>query len=122
VAHAVSQGNLELQQFMPFISHKTVHAVTLFAGMLPGFTKMISGITANVEKIRSYVESSTVIATLLAPTIGHERTAELVIEAREKGVKIYDLVIERKILTKEKLDRLLTPEVMASPGMPVIEE
>jgi len=68
------------------------------------------------------VESSTVVATLLAPTIGHERTAELVVEAREKGAKIYDLIIERKILSKEKLDMLLTPEVMASPGMPVVEE
>ncbi|HSW60124.1 MAG TPA: aspartate ammonia-lyase [bacterium] len=122
IAHAVSQGNLELQQFMPFIAHKTIHAITLFSGMLKSFTKMIAGITANETKIRSYVESSTVVATLLAPTIGHERTAELVVEAREKGVKIYDLIIERKILSKEKLDRLLTPEVMASPGMPVVEE
>jgi len=122
IAHAVSQGNLELQQFMPFIAHKTVHSISLFSGMLKSFTKMISGITANETKIRSYVESSTVIATLLAPTIGHERTAELVVEAREKGAKIYDLIIERKILSKEKLDMLLTPEVMASPGMPVVEE
>ncbi|HNW82203.1 MAG TPA: aspartate ammonia-lyase [bacterium] len=122
IGHAVSQGNLELQQFMPFIAHKTVHSISLFSGMLKNFTKMIAGITANVEKIRSFVESSTVIATLLAPTIGHEKTAELVIEAREKGVKIYDLIIEKKILSKEKLDRLLTPEVMASPGMPVVEE
>lgn len=122
IAHAVSQGNLELQQFMPFIAHKTVHSISLFSGMLKSFTKMIAGITANEAKIRSYVESSTVVATLLAPTIGHERTAELVIEAREKGVKIYDLIIEKKILSKEKLDRLLTPEVMASPGMPVVEE
>lgn len=122
VAHAVSQGNLELQQFMPFIAHKTINALILFTGMLPGFTKMIAGITANETKIRSYIESSTVIATLLAPTIGHEKTAELVIEAREKGLKIYDLIIERKILTKDKLDRLLTPEVMASPGMPVVDE
>ncbi|HPS31862.1 MAG TPA: aspartate ammonia-lyase, partial [bacterium] len=94
IGHAVSQGNLELQQFMPFIAHKTVHSISLFSGMLKNFTKMIAGITANVEKIRSFVESSTVIATLLAPTIGHEKTAELVIEAREKGVKIYDLIIE----------------------------
>jgi len=122
IAHAVSQGNLELQQFMPFIAHKTVHSISLFSGMLKSFTKMISGITANETKIRSYVESSTVIATLLAPTIGHERTAELVVESREKGAKIYDLIIERKILSKEKLDMLLTPEVMASPGMPVVEE
>jgi aspartate ammonia-lyase len=122
VAHAVSQGNLELQQFMPFIAHKTVHSISLFSGMLKSFTKMISGITANETKIRSYVESSTVVATLLAPTIEHERTAELVVEAREKGARIYDLIIERKILSKEKLDMLLTPEVMASPGMPVVEE
>jgi aspartate ammonia-lyase len=122
IAHAVSQGNLELQQFMPFIAHKTVHSISLFSGMLKSFTRMISGITANETKIRSYVESSTVVATLLAPTIGHERTAELVVEAREKGAKIYDLIIEKKILSKEKLDRLLTPEVMASPGMPVVEE
>jgi aspartate ammonia-lyase len=122
VAHAVSQGNLELQQFFPFIAHKTVHAITLFEGMIEKFAVMISGITPNESKIRSYIESSTVVATLLAPTIGHEVMAELVREARNSNRKIYDLILEKNLISKEKLDKLLTPEIMASPGMAVIEE
>ena len=122
VSHAASQGNLELQQFMPLIAHKTVSAISLFSNMLKKFTIMIKGLKANEEKIRRDLASSTVIATLLAPSIGHEATAKLVAEAKENGVPFTDLVIERKILSKEQLEKLLTPEVMASPGLPTLED
>ncbi len=122
VSHAASQGNLELQQFMPLIAHKTVSAISLFSNMLRKFTSMIKWLKANEEKIRRDLASSTVIATLLAPSIGHEATAKLVAEAKENGVPFTDLVIERKILSKEQLEKLLTPEVMASPGLPTLED
>jgi len=122
VSHAVSQGNLELQQFMPLIAHKTVSTIGLFSNMLKKFTLMIKGLKANEKRIADNIASSTVIATLLAPSIGHEATANLVAEAKKKGERFIDLVLEKKILTKEQLKKLLTPEVMASPGLPTIEE
>lgn len=122
VSHAVSQGNLELQQFFPLIAHKTVSSISLFSNMLKKFTMMIKGIEANIEKIRRDLASSTVIATLLAPSVGHEATAKLVAEAKKEGIPFTELIIEKKILTKEQLEKLLTPEVMASPGLPIVED
>jgi len=122
VSHAVSQGNLELQQFMPLIAHKTVSTIGLFSNMLKKFTLMVKGIKANEKRIAENIALSTVIATLLAPSIGHLETANLVAEALEKKMKFVDLVLQKEILTKEQLDKLLTPEVMASPGLPMVED
>ena len=122
ISHAVSQGNLELQQFMPFIAHKTVSSIGLFSSMLKKFTLMINGIEANTKKIQRNLASSTVIATLLAPSIGHDTVAKLVADSKERGVPFADLVVEKKILSQEQLEKLLTPEVMASPGLPVVED
>jgi len=122
VSHAVSQGNLELQQFMPLIAHKTVSTIGLFSTMLKKFTLMVKGLKANEKRIADNIASSTVIATLLAPSIGHETAAKLVAQAKNTGVLFTDLIIEQKILTKEQLEKLLTPEVMASPGLPLVED
>jgi aspartate ammonia-lyase len=47
------------------------------------------------------------VATLLSPVIGYEAAAELVGEALEKGVKVGDLVVEKRILTEEQIDELI---------------
>ena len=122
VSHAASQGNLELQQFMPLIAHKTVSSINLFSNMLKKFTIMIKGVEANKDKILKDLASSTVIATLLAPSIGYETAAKLVAEAKRKRVPFADLAVERRILSREQLAKLLTPEVMASPGLPTLED
>lgn len=122
IATAASEGNLELQQFMPLIAHTILRNLELFANMAEQLAKNIAGIEANTDKIASHLNHSFAVATLLSPTLGYEKTAEIIKEARATGKGIIDLIKEKKLLNDNILNKLLTPEVMASPGIPVIEE
>ena len=77
----------------------------------------VAGIKANEETIRAHLDRSFVLATLLSPAIGYEAAAELVKQAEKENRGITELVLERKLLTKEELDRIMRPEILASPGI-----
>ena len=77
--------------------------------------RCIEGITANVERMRSFVEQSVGVVTALVPVLGYEITTEIAKEALESGRDVYELVCERGLITREQLDRLLNPEAMTAP-------
>jgi aspartate ammonia-lyase len=58
------------------------------------------------------VERSIGLVTALNPVIGYEASTEVAKEALESGRKVYDLVLEKGLLTKEKLDEMIKPENM----------
>jgi aspartate ammonia-lyase len=74
--------------------------------------KCIRGITANEEVTRGYVAHSIGIVTALNPVLGYETCSALAKEALKDNRSVYDLVIEKNLLTKEELDKLLAPEHM----------
>jgi len=78
--------------------------------------KCVDGITANIERCRELVENSIGVITALNPVIGYELSTQIAKEALEKNRGVYELVLEKKILTKEELDKLLAPENMT--GLP----
>ena len=117
VTLASEAGQLELNVMEPII------ALSLFLGvnslrraMHTLRDKCVNGITANRDVCRSLVENSIGIVTALMPHIGYEASASVAREALEKHASVYDLVLERKLLTKERLDELLSPEQMLQPS------
>jgi aspartate ammonia-lyase len=122
VAAAAAAGNLELCQFLPLIAHTLLENLEMFAGMAARLSDTVAGIEAHADQLRRNVENSFAVATLLAPTIGHEIMSGLVREAREQGCSVIQLVRERELITPAQLERLLTPGVMASPGLPLLED
>jgi aspartate ammonia-lyase len=68
--------------------------------------------------MRWFVEHSVGIITALVPIIGYERSTEIAREALETGRGVYELVMERGLLTREELDRVLNPEAMTGPPAP----
>lgn len=80
-------------------------------------TKCINGITANEEICKGFVFNSIGIVTALNPYIGYEQSASIAKEALESGKKVYDIVLERKILNKEQLDEIFQPSNMLNPHM-----
>ena len=74
------------------------------------------GITANPERMRQFVEHSIGIVTALVPLLGYETCTEVAREALRTGRGVYDLVLERGLLTRAALDRALDPEAMAGGG------
>jgi aspartate ammonia-lyase len=74
--------------------------------------RCVEGITANPARMQQFVEQSIGIVTALVPTIGYESATAIAKEALESGRGVYELVLERGILTREALDRLLNPDAM----------
>lgn len=122
VSIAVSESNLELVQFMPFIAHNVLNSMELLTNLCLKLTDVISNIKANKEVLRNNIEKSFAVATLLAPSIGHERIAEIMERAKTNGTSFIEEVKALNLIKKEKLEKLLTPEVMAGPGIPVLDE
>ena len=77
--------------------------------------KCIDGITANEERCREFVENSIGIITALNPLLGYETSTALAKEALETNRGVYELVLEKNLMSKDELDKILTPENMIGP-------
>jgi aspartate ammonia-lyase len=116
VSFAAEAGQLQLNAFEPIIAHSLFKSVNhLRAGCLTLATRCVSGITANREHMRRGVEHSIGIVTALNPYIGYANATEIAREALLTGRSVYDLVLEKKLLTPEQLDQILQPEVLTKP-------
>jgi aspartate ammonia-lyase len=74
--------------------------------------RCIKGITANQEVCESDVRNSIGIVTALNPHLGYEICTELAKEALENNRSVYDLVLEKKLMSQTKLDDVLSPANM----------
>ena len=77
--------------------------------------RCIKGITANVERCREWVLNSVGIVTALNPIIGYEKSAEIAKQALETGRSVRDVVIERGLIDKDKLEEILSVENLMHP-------
>ena len=77
--------------------------------------RCVDGITANEDVCRHFVENSIGLVTALNPVLGYETSTQLAKEALEQGRGIYELVLEKKLLSQKELDKLLDPENMLKP-------
>jgi aspartate ammonia-lyase len=75
----------------------------------------VSGITANREQCRYYVENSIGLVTALNPVLGYERSSEVAAEALATNRSVIDVILEKGYLTREELDEFLKPENMTRP-------
>ena len=107
VSMAVQAGQMELNVMNPVMIHNILESMVLLDNYIPVFIeKCISGIEADEEKCRSYLEKNPSIATFLDPYIGYMNSAELAKEALRRNMSVRDLVIEKKILTQEQVDSI----------------
>jgi len=113
VTLAAEAGQLELNVMEPIIVLCLFQSIGILKnGMATLRERCIDGITANEARCRELVERSIGLVTALNPVLGYETCTQLAREALEKDLRLYDLVISRKLLSKEELDRLLLPENM----------
>jgi aspartate ammonia-lyase len=78
--------------------------------------RCVGGITANVDHLRSQVEASIGMVTALNPIIGHAQATAVAQEAAATGRSVHDVVLSSGLLSKERLDEILSPETLA--GLP----
>ncbi len=116
VTMAAEGGQLELNVFEPVIVQSLFESIEMLKnGMMTLKEKCIDGITANRERCRELVEGSIGIVTALNPALGYETCTKLAKEALDTNRGVYELVLEKKLLTKAELDDLLKPENMIKP-------
>ena len=113
---AVEAGQLELNVMEPVIVESLFESTEmLINGMQTLKYRCIDGITANEEVCRNYVKNSISLVTALSPVIGYETSTQVAKEALETGKGVYDIVLERDLLTRDELNELLDPENMIQP-------
>jgi aspartate ammonia-lyase len=114
VTMAAEAGQLQLNAFEPIIAHSLFTSVAhLTRGAAVLRTLCVEGITANADLLRDRVAESIGLVTALTPTIGYAAATEIAQEALQSGRPVADLVVERGLLTAERLGELLRPEVLA---------
>jgi fumarate hydratase class II len=113
VSLAASQGNFELNVFLPVIAYNFLQSARLLSESIAAFTERCAeGITANRDKMRENLERSLMLVTALNPYIGYKASTKIAKEALETGRGVYDLVLEHGLLSQEKLDQILDPKNM----------
>ncbi len=116
IAMASEASDLELNMAEPIIAYDLLHGLMILKNACVTLAaKCISGITANEQRCRQFVQNSIGIVTALNPIIGYEKSASIAKEALATGGSVYDLVLQKGWLTKEKLDDLLSPANMTDP-------
>jgi len=121
VSFAAEAGQLQLNAFEPIIAHSLFKSIIhLRNGCLTLADRCVKGITANRERLRSIVENSIGVVTALNPYIGYANATQIAQEALASGRSVYDLVLERNLLSKARLDAILQPDVLTRPR-PMLE-
>ena len=115
VTFAAEAGQLELNVMEPVITECLFESLGWLSNAIDTLTEdCILGITVNKERCYDMVKNSIGIVTALNPYIGYKNSTKIAKEAHETGRSIYDIVIEKKIMTKEELDKALDPKEMLS--------
>ncbi len=116
ITMAAEAGQLELNVMEPIIAFNLFQSIDIMrSGMMTLADRCILGIKTNKAVCRGYVENSIGIVTALNPYIGYENSSSIAREALKTGKSVYELVLERNLLTKEEIDRILSPEAMLHP-------
>jgi aspartate ammonia-lyase len=116
VSFAAEAGQLQLNAFEPIIAHSIFKSVGhLTQGCVILAERCVRGITANREHVRRMLERSIGVVTALNPFIGYSMASEVAKEAEETGRSVYELVLEKGLMSAEQLDALLKPETLIRP-------
>ncbi len=109
-------GQLELNVMEPVIVQSIFESVEMLkSGMQILKHRCVDGITANKEVCNKMVQNSIGIVTALVPVLGYEICSDLAKEALETNKGVYNLCIEKGLLSKGELDEILSPERMIKP-------
>ena len=113
IGFAASQGNFELNVFMPVIIYNFLQSVTLLSDALRSFRiHCVDGIQANQEKMKEYLQHSLMLVTALNPHIGYENAAKTAKKAFQDGISLKEACVSLGFLREEEFDAYVIPENM----------
>lgn len=113
ISFAASQGNFELNVFMPVIAYNFVQSCRLLAEAILSFNKNCAvGIKANKQKMHDNLYNSLMLVTALNPYIGYENAAKTAHKAFDENISLKEACVGLGFLTAEKFDEVFKPEDM----------
>jgi aspartate ammonia-lyase len=119
IAMACAAGSLELNPFLPLVTHCLLESLDLLARADDILRRhCIEGLEANEARCRQKVENSTAAVTAVLPALGYERAGEAMKLAADNGHSIRETVIAQGWLTGGEFDVLISPEMVCRLGTP----
>ena len=113
VGMAASQGNFELNVFMPVMAYNFLQSARLLAESIHSFNvHCAAGITANREKMADNLHNSLMLVTALNPYIGYENAAKTAKKAYAENISLKEACVGLGFLTPERFDEVFHPEEM----------
>jgi aspartate ammonia-lyase len=116
VTMAAEAGQLQLNAFEPVIAYRLLRGIDMLRNACIVLReRCVTGITANADRMRYFVEHSIGIVTALVPVLGYDVATDIAKSALASGRGVFDLVLERQLLSREQLDEILNPAMMTAP-------
>lgn len=113
VGFAASQGNFELNVFMPVLAYNMLQSIRLLGDGIASFEKnCLAGLRANREKMAENLGRSLMLVTCLSPEIGYENAAKAAHKAFEEGTTLKEAVLALGFMDSEEYDEKVRPEKM----------
>ena len=113
VGMAASQGNFELNVFMPVCIYNFLQSVRLLSDVIVSFNDNCAvGIKANREKMKHNLHNSLMLVTALNPYIGYENSAKTAKKAHKDNISLKEACLSLGFLTEAKFDEVFHPEQM----------
>lgn len=110
---AASQGNFELNVFMPVIAFNFLQSVTLLSDSLELFNeKCVKGLTVEEGRMNQLVEQSLMLVTALSPKIGYDKASEIAKKAHTDKLTLKEAAVELEMLTEDEFDSYVDPTKM----------
>ena len=111
---AASQGNFELNVYMPVMAYNYLQSVRLLADGITSFTqRCLKGLTANREKMADNLHRSLMTVTALTPIVGYENGAKIAKKAHKENISLKEAAVALGLFTPEAFDAAFHPEEMA---------
>jgi fumarate hydratase class II len=109
-------GQLELNVMMPGMAFASLFSLQILTNALDVFTRYcITGVTANADKARAYLEKNPIIATALNPVLGYSKVAELVKQSLKENRSVVDVIVDRGLMERAEVERLLDVRALTEP-------
>ena len=116
VGIAASQGNFQLNVFMPVLIADFLESAELLEGAMDSFGKnCAAGIRPDYDRIGENLDRSLMLVTALSPHIGYERSAEIAKTAHADGSTLKEAALKLGFVTEEDFDRWVVPANMVRP-------
>ncbi len=113
-----SLGDFQLNAMLPVIAHNIIESITILANASRLLAeKAIKDFTVNKEHIQRLLNMNPLIATVLNPVIGYDKTAEVVKKAQKENKTVKQVVVEMGHLPEKEAGKALNPRAMARPGI-----